>query len=92
MIMEIQRLMNRFTEIARVLAHFLWLILYGVSVFNLLTAVMSKAQKPNYVSSRIKKANEVDLKKALSEVKENNKEIRESFRMDKDTLAFRTSR
>jgi len=85
--------MNRFIELARVPAHFLWLKLCGVlSVITLFVIVMSESQKPNYVSTRIKKANEVDLKKALSEVKDANKKIRESFRMDKDTLAFRTGR
>lgn len=53
---------------------------------------MSKSQKPDYVSSEIKKVSEVDLKKALMEVKESNRKIRESFRVDRETLAFRTGR
>jgi len=51
----------------------------------------TNSQKPDYISSDIKKLDKADLKKALSEVNKKNKEIRESFRVDKDTLAFRTS-
>jgi hypothetical protein len=53
---------------------------------------MSKDQKPNYVNTEIKKISESDLKKALSEVNKKNREIRESFKTDKDTLAFRAGR
>lgn len=51
-----------------------------------------RTQKPDYVSSEIKKVSEVDLKKALMEVKESNRKIRESFRVDRETLAFRTGK
>ena len=60
---------------------------------NLFITIMSKIQAPNYINTTdIKKASEVDLKKALKEVNQKNKDIRESFRMGKDTLAFRTGR
>ena len=59
---------------------------------NLFLNFMSKNQKTNYVNTEIKKVSESDLKKALSEVNKKNKEIRESFKIDKDTLAFRAGR
>lgn len=59
---------------------------------TLFKILMSKAQKPNYINSEIKKVSESDLKKALNKVNEKNKDIRDSFRVDKDTLAFRAGR
>ena len=86
--------MNRFIEITRITVSNLWLTLCVcfISISNLSFKVMSKSQKPDYVSSEIKKVSEVDLKKALMEVKESNRKIRESFRVDRETLAFRTGR
>jgi hypothetical protein len=85
--------MNRFIMIARKQVHNLWLQLCVVLFsLNLFFGIMSKAKKPNYISSEVKKLSEVDLKKALFEVKQKNLEIRESFKMDKETLAFRTGR
>lgn len=84
--------MNRFIEITRPHVGNFWLTLCVVSISNLSLKIMSKPQKPDYVSSEIKKVSEVDLKKALIEVKESNRKIRESFRVDRETLAFRTGR
>jgi len=86
--------MNRFIEIAGVVAHILWLRLsvLGVSIINLPLKIMSKTEKPNYISSEIKKVSQVDLKKALIEVNQKNKEVRDSFKMDRETLAFKTGR
>lgn len=69
-------------------------LLFNVLSFNenLSIITMAKEQKPNYLNTEIKKVSESDLKKALTEVNKKNKDIRESFRMDKDTLAFRAGR
>lgn len=45
--------------------------------------------KPNYINAEIKKVSEVDLRKALKEVKEKNKAIRESFRLTLEVLNFK---
>lgn len=69
-------------------------LLFNVFSFNdnLSLITMAKDQKQNYLNTEIKKVSENDLKKALTEVNKKNKDIRESFRMDKDTLAFRAGR
>ncbi|MFN8334369.1 MAG: hypothetical protein U0U09_04525 [Cyclobacteriaceae bacterium] len=53
---------------------------------------MSKAQKPNYISSDIKKVSEVDLKQVLKDISKKNQEFKDSFKIDRETLAFRTGK
>ena len=85
--------MNRFRELFGIGTLNIGL-LFNVLSFNenLSIITMAKQQKPNYLNTEIKKVSESDLKKALTEVNKKNKDIRESFRMDKDTLAFRAGR
>ncbi len=45
--------------------------------------------KPSYISDKIKKVSEVDLKAALKKVNAKNKELRDSFRMDAETMNFK---
>lgn len=59
---------------------------------NSFSFCMTKTTKSNYLNSDIKKVNEEDLKKALQKVRDRNKEIRESYRTDKDTMAFKVGR
>lgn len=85
--------MNRFREVFGIGTLNLGLLLNVLTLNeNLSVITMAKEQKPNYLNTEIKKVSESDLKKALSEVNKKNKDIRESFRMDKDTLAFRAGR
>jgi len=86
--------MNTFLEISDASVPYMGCLVNANLCFteNLFLNFMSKNQKQNYVNTEIKKVSESDLKKALSEVKEKNKEIRESFKVDKDTLAFRAGR
>jgi len=87
--------MNRFIEIVGKPVHIIWLkfcvVLLSILILSTKSMSSTNSQKPDYISSDIKKLDKADLKKALSEVNKKNKEIRESFRVDKDTLAFRTS-
>lgn len=85
--------MNRFRELFGI-GTLNFGLLFNVLSFNenLSVITMAKEQKPNYLNTEIKKVSESDLKKALTEVNKKNKDIRESFRMDKDTLAFRAGR
>lgn len=45
-------------------------------------------ERPDYISKKIKKVSEIDLKKALKEVNQKNREFRESFRITPDVLNF----
>lgn len=86
--------MNRFLEISHASVP-IFLGFTNAQLYfsgNLFLNFMSKNQKPNYINTEVKKVSESDLKKALSEVNKKNKELRESFKMDKDTLAFRAGR
>ncbi len=85
--------MNRFRELFGI-GTLNFGLLFNVLSFNenLSVITMAKEQKQNYLNTEIKKVSESDLKKALTEVNKKNKDIRESFRMDKDTLAFRAGR
>ena len=65
---------------------------HNCSIINLFNSFMSKSAKPSYINKEIKKISQEDLKKALITAEKNYKEVKESFKVDKETLSFRAGR
>ncbi len=65
----------------------------GVSLLSYLKLyIMAKQRKNEHVNPEIKYVTESVLKEALDNLNQKNREIRESFRMDRETFAFRAGK